>query len=117
MISARNLLKQGEYRKSLYVLKSLLKNHPHNAEGLFLSGVSWYHLDDRVKVISMIELLLSQNPGYSEDSYKLLAVSYFKSLDFDKSLLYVWVHSFSLESAIITFQPKVKVTKLKLKFK
>ena len=55
-------------------------------EGLFLSAVCWYHLEDRVRAITLLEQLLVVRPGYSVDCYKLLAVCYYKALDCERSL-------------------------------
>lgn len=49
--NAKKFLGQGEYRKSLLVVKNVLLSNPTHIEALYLSAVNWYHLEDRVKTI------------------------------------------------------------------
>lgn len=38
------MLSNGDYRKSLLMVKSILKSKVENLEALYLSAVNWYHL-------------------------------------------------------------------------
>jgi hypothetical protein len=43
------MMNNGDYRKSLLIVKSILKSKPEHVEALYLSAVNWYHLEDRAK--------------------------------------------------------------------
>jgi tetratricopeptide (TPR) repeat protein len=95
MESARVLLSQGEYRKSLLIIKSLLKNQPDLIEALYLSALNWFHLDDRPKTILYLEQIIQYNPVYSAECFKILAVCHFKSMEYNRSLMRVMLISHS----------------------
>ena len=42
----------GEIRKSIYMLKGILKNDPHNVDALYVSMMNWYSADDPQRAIS-----------------------------------------------------------------
>ena len=63
--SAKRLLNSGDYRKSLLVIKSIMKNKPDHTEALYLSAVNWYHLEDKQRTHYYTEQLIKSHPTYS----------------------------------------------------
>lgn len=59
------MLNSGDYRKSLFMIKSILKIKPDHPEALYLSAVNWYHLEDKQRTHYYTEQLIRNNPSYS----------------------------------------------------
>ena len=55
----------GEIRKSILMLKGILKSDPHNIDALYVAMMNWYNAEQYEKAISYIEKLYELRPEYS----------------------------------------------------
>lgn len=62
---AKKLMQTGEIRKSIFMLKSVLKNDPTNIDALYVAMMNWFNADEFDKTLAYVRKLHELRPNYS----------------------------------------------------
>ena len=83
---AKKLMHEGELRKSILILKSLIKKSPDNLEAMYAACSNWFKLGDFEKCLFLAEKIANKDKSFHLEIYLMIARCYMKLKEPENSL-------------------------------
>ena len=72
------MLRRGENRKSLLILRKILESDSRNTDALFLTGLNWFNLQDYERSFKIMKKIQSYDRKYSVNVYLINTINLYK---------------------------------------
>lgn len=71
-------MQEGELRKSILILKSLMKKSPENLEAMYTACTNWFRLGDIEKCLFLAEKIKTREGSFHPDLHLMISRCYMK---------------------------------------